>query len=316
MTSGRSARTGSSRSSGATEPAALAPDGRPATVSASPRPGVTVVIPFWDLDPQILLDAVSSVAEQGATYRTIVVDNASTVPLPELPGYAEVLRLPERGNVGDARNAGLALVETSHVLFLDADDILFPGSIPFLLEQLGRRPDVVASCGGGVAWRPGPGGGETVPWRRGRFHLLNTLRLQRLPRLLALVNTVKMILSMSCTLLRTDAVRAAGGFSSDVAEEDWVLSAALAFHGPIVAGTKVVRRYRLRPDGLNTQKAADWRISSAARRELRRRLRHDPAVPLAVRLATPLLAVLHARPALRRLAALVRSSPRRATSLD
>jgi glycosyltransferase involved in cell wall biosynthesis len=274
--------------------------------------GLTIVIPYWDLDPEYLLEAVGSItAGQGGPYRTIVVDNASSVPPPELPPSVEIVRLPERVHVGEARNAGLALVETSHVLFLDADDVISPGSVPLLLQQLERRPDAVVSCGSGRIVPPpirALGGEETRTWRRRRLRrrrrrLLNVYRLQRWPRLLAVVNTVEMIVSMSCTVMRVDAVRAAGGFSADLAEEDWVLSALLPFHGPVVAGRFPVRGYRLRAGSLTVQKGADWSVASRARRQMRRRLRRDPAVPLPVRWATPLLAALHGMPELRRLQA-------------
>lgn len=279
------------------------------TTAAETTPGLTIVIPYWDLDPQILLDAVTSLADQEATYRTIVVDNASTVPLPPLPPQVEVLRLPSRVGVGAARNAGLALVETSHVLFLDADDQLFPGSIPFLLRQLEASPDAIASSGQGRAWWPDPAAIAVLSRRRikrwDKYFRLS--RLQRFPRALGALNTVRMVFQPSCAVLRVDAVRRAGGFSTHEAEEDWVLSALLVFHGRVIAGERDVRRYRMRVGSLNRVKRQDWRISAGARREMRRRLRRDPAVPLLIRLSTPLLVLFHSRPMLLELRRRLRS---------
>jgi glycosyltransferase involved in cell wall biosynthesis len=269
---------------------------------ASVEPALTVVVPFWDLDPGLLLEALASVAEQGVPARTIVVDNASTVALPALPPGVEVRRLPRRVEVGEARNAGLELVETARVLFLDADDLVLPGAFAFMLGQLGDRPGAVVSCGTAIVWRPEREQLDAALARAPRLPLLSAYRLQSRPRLLALVNTVRMVASVSCTVLDTAAVREAGGFSGARVEQDWALSAALAFRGPVVAGTRPVKVHRVRPGSLSHQKAADWRLASAARREVRRRLRHDPRVPVAVRWAAPILACLHARPALRRLA--------------
>jgi glycosyltransferase involved in cell wall biosynthesis len=274
--------------------------------ATTPAPGLTIVIPYWDLDPQILLDAVDSLAEQEQTYRTIVVDNASAVPLPPLPPHVEVLRLPSRVCVGAARNAGLAIVETAHVLFLDADDQLFPGSIPFLLDQLAANPWAIASFGTASPWWPDASAARRHR-RRKRF-LLRLTRLQRFPRLLRAVNTFRMVLQPSAAVLRTDVVRRAGGFSVHAAEEDWVLSALFAFQGRVVADKRHVRRYRMRPGSLNRIK--DWRISTDARREMRRRLRQDPAVPFLIKVSTPLLAVLHSRPLLTALRDRLRRSVR------
>jgi glycosyltransferase involved in cell wall biosynthesis len=258
---------------------------------------LTVVIPYWDLDPTFLLEALASLAEQAVSVRTIVVDNASAVPLPELPSGVEVVRLAQRVSVGEARNRGLALVETSHVFFLDADEVLPPGAIRALLDPLVHCPGAIVSQGRAVRWH-----WPEMKYRPLRPAPLNVLvrLLQRCPRAFAAVNTCWMLLSMTSTVLRVDTVRRAGGFSSDVAESDWVLSAVLAFKGPVVFVPRVTRIMRLRPDSLTRRKARDWRISANARREMRRCLRGDPDVPRLVRWTTPLLAVLHARPVLSR----------------
>ncbi len=56
----------------------------------------------------------------------VVVDNASSTPVPELEG-CEVVRAPRRLSVGAARNLGLEQVATEYVVFLDADDMLLEG---------------------------------------------------------------------------------------------------------------------------------------------------------------------------------------------
>jgi hypothetical protein len=141
-------------------------------------------------------------------------------------------------------------------------------------------------------------------------------RLQRFPRLLGAVNTVHMILQPSSAVLRTDAVRRVGGFSGHEAEEDWVLSALLGFQGRVIADTRYVRRYRIRAGSLNRIKDRDWRISAGARREMRRRLRRDPAVPFLIRASTPLLVVLHGLPLLHELRRRLRSAARGGRSQD
>jgi hypothetical protein len=124
--------------------------------------------------------------------------------------------------------------------------------------------------------------------------------LLRHQRALAIVNTWWMLLSLTSTVLDVDTLRRAGGFSEDAAEEDWALSAVVAFKGPLIFVPAVTRIRRFRPDSLTQRKTRDWRIASNARREMRRRIRQDPDVPRLVRWATPLLVLLHARPTLKR----------------
>jgi glycosyltransferase involved in cell wall biosynthesis len=259
--------------------------------------GLTVIVPYWDLDSRLLLEALESLAAQGVPVRTIVLDNDSTIPLPALPAGVEVIRLGRRLNVGEVKNIGLALVETPRVLFLDADDLLPAGALRALLDGLAARPDAVACQGRVVRWRPPET--ELRPPLTGPLLMVARLLLRH-QRALAIVNTWWMLLSLTSTVLDVDTLRRAGGFSEDAAEEDWVLSAVVAFKGPLIFVPAVTRIRRFRPDSLTQRKTRDWRIASNARREMRRRIRQDPDVPRLVRWATPLLVLLHARPTLKR----------------
>ena len=256
-------------------------------MTRAPLVDTTAVVPYWDLDPAFLTDAISSIASSVDQPRTIVVDNASSVPLPELPPWVEVLRLPSRVTVGVARNAGLERVATPWVLFLDADDMLADGTLDRWRVVAAERPGAVVVRG---ARHRRHGTNEVVY----RHHWV--ARLDGHPALLPPVNTFRMCVGTSTALLRTDAVRAAGGFGDAPIEEDWVLSGPLAFHGEVVRvhGAETIRRYR--PDSMTATRPEDWSRSVVARRELRRRLRRDPVVPLWFKAATPLLALLHGRP--------------------
>src|SRR3954469_24351515 len=102
---------------------------------------VTVVIPAWDDYVRFLPEAVDSVRRDAPETRILVLDNASKIPLPELPGVTVVVS-PERITAGAIRNLGIDRVETEYVLVLDADDQLVPGTLEFLLSRLRARPDV------------------------------------------------------------------------------------------------------------------------------------------------------------------------------
>jgi glycosyltransferase involved in cell wall biosynthesis len=101
---------------------------------------VTAVIACFNYG-RYLREAVESVLRQeGGPARVVVVDDGSTdsatqAALEELPPGVELLRQANRG-VCHARNAGLARVETSYAIVLDADDRLAPGAFRALLPPL------------------------------------------------------------------------------------------------------------------------------------------------------------------------------------
>lgn len=77
---------------------------------------VTLVIPAFGADPR----RVQDLAQRTGAARTIVVDDASPVRFPEVPGI-EVLRLGTNRGPGAARQAGLEMVTTPFVAFVDTD---------------------------------------------------------------------------------------------------------------------------------------------------------------------------------------------------
>src|SRR4051794_13990087 len=103
------------------------------------RAAVTVVIPVWDEYVRFLGDAVESVRRNGPDVPIVLVDNASTTDVPELPG-CEMLRSQERLTVGASRNLGLSRVATDFVVFLDADDMLLDGALEFMANRIAADP--------------------------------------------------------------------------------------------------------------------------------------------------------------------------------
>lgn len=76
---------------------------------------VTIVIPARDP-----ADIESLVASLPSVRRIVVIDDGSSPPIPAMPG-AQVHRLPASVGPAGARNAGLALVDSDIVVFIDAD---------------------------------------------------------------------------------------------------------------------------------------------------------------------------------------------------
>jgi glycosyltransferase involved in cell wall biosynthesis len=242
-------------------------------------PPVAVVIPVWDSYVGFLGEAIASVREQDVEAELIVVDNASTEPLSELPG-AQVTRSPTRISTGAARNLGLAAVTAPLVVFLDADDLLLPGTLARLLA--GLRDDDIAFA---MAIVDGDTGGRHRAPRRIAY------ALARAPRLFALANTIWSLLpTQGATIMRTADVRAAGGYGDRSQGEDWALAATLAWHGRVRLAREPGLVYRWRFDSPGREGADADLLDNA--RALRERLRHEPQLPAAARVGLALAAVL------------------------
>jgi glycosyltransferase involved in cell wall biosynthesis len=105
-------------------------------------PQVTVVIPTFDR-AALLPRAVESVlAQKGAEWELVIVDDGSTDDTPrvlERWSDARIRKLRvEHGGVSAARNAGAALGSAPYIAFLDSDDEWLPGKLAAQLEQLGE----------------------------------------------------------------------------------------------------------------------------------------------------------------------------------
>src|SRR5690242_8855034 len=101
-------------------------------MTGQPTAWTTIVLPVWDEYVVVRLpDALASLRAQEATTPIVVVDNASHVQLPDLPGITSV-RSARRLTVGAARNLGLEQVRTPYFIAWDADDLMLPETLGFL----------------------------------------------------------------------------------------------------------------------------------------------------------------------------------------
>jgi succinoglycan biosynthesis protein ExoO len=112
-------------------------------------PLVSLIMPAWRPRPEWLRQAVSSaLAEQDCQLELIVVDDGSDEPVAALleevaDPRVRVLRI-EHAGPSAARNAGLAAAQGTHVRYVDADDVVEPGSTARLLALVGEAGDVIA----------------------------------------------------------------------------------------------------------------------------------------------------------------------------
>lgn len=107
---------------------------------------LTVVVPVWDRYVRRLDECVESILAQRAEcdLRVLVLDNASTRPLPEQSPDVAMVRTPERLSVGAARNHALGNVDTPLVAFADVDDLFPAGYFAFAVQRLLARDELVA----------------------------------------------------------------------------------------------------------------------------------------------------------------------------
>jgi glycosyltransferase involved in cell wall biosynthesis len=254
-------------------------------VTGDPTATTTVVIPVWDsyVFPH-LAEAVASLTAQEAPVSIIVVDNASETELPSLDAV-EVVRSPERLKLGSARNLGLEHVRTPLVMFWDADDTMLPGTVAFLQQAIGADPRL-AAFGAAIVEAPS---GQRHRWPR---HWIE--KAVRFPALFALADCVWTLYpSTGATIMRTDLVRAAGGYGDAESAEDWSLGVSLAFRGRIGWSERPGRIYRI-------DEGSVWARHMTPRHQLqhagnvRHRIHEDPGIPRWAKLALPAIAFAQA----------------------
>jgi glycosyltransferase involved in cell wall biosynthesis len=243
---------------------------------------VTVVIPVWDDYVEVLPDAVRSVRRNSAEAPIVVVDNASSVPLPNLEG-CEVVLTPRRLTVGAARSFGIDHVATEFVVVLDADDVMLDGTLDFLRGRIASDPRLTVVATSILE-------GDTG--KRHRTPRRFTPRLARAPRLFALANAIWSLLPVQGgAILRVADVMDAGSYPDIEWGDDWVVGVSLAFRGRVEVSKRLGLFYRPTPGSL-------WRrgrppselVASAA--QVRERIREDRAVPGWARTLLPLIVVL------------------------
>jgi cellulose synthase/poly-beta-1,6-N-acetylglucosamine synthase-like glycosyltransferase len=267
---------------------------------ADPPAAVAVVIAVWDDYVTMLPPCVDGVlAQAGVKVQTIVVDNASVTPIPDLPDQVVVVRAPRRLSAGAARNLGLGHVTAPLVLFLDADDLLLPGALRLLAGMLAAAPAAVAAVGKHVLWSPATGR-ELIVDRSPRPPVYRVARCRRLFALMTLRFDCYPL--VGCAAVRTAAAMDAGGFGDSSLAEDWALRSALACRGEVKFTRDPVVRIRVRDGSLwhRDHSRAELDSMFAAFRE--RRLR-DPRLSALGKLLLRPIAFAHRRDARRMTAA-------------
>ena len=244
--------------------------------------GVTVVIPVWDDYVEFLPDAIESVRRNETEAPIVVVDNASSTPVPDLEG-CRVIRSERRISVGAARNLGLEQVSSEYVVFLDADDLLLDATLEHLHTRIDANADL-AVCAGSIL------DGETGERHRGPRRFVK--RLVGRPHVFALADSIWSLLPIQgCAILRTGQVREAGGYADADSGEDWVLAVFLAWRGRVEVSERLGLLYRAPQTSPPRRTRTSEELRTSARR-VRERMRQDSAVPPWARAMLPLITAL------------------------
>jgi glycosyltransferase involved in cell wall biosynthesis len=210
-------------------PTAVPDDAAQQPIPSSGRGTVGVVIPVFNR-ATLVLEALESVLEQTLPpERIVVVDDGSTDGTAESvrawmrahadAGQAALVQRPHEGAAA-ARNAGLArLGSCDFVAFLDSDDRWPPDFLERTQLALRQAPSAVAASCDRRFVSPTPGSERTDQ--------LDGLAAQPTSWLFTRGSGV-----LSCTLLRTHAVAALGGFQAELLTgQDWALLLRLSSTG-------------------------------------------------------------------------------------
>jgi len=196
------------------------------------RPRVTVLVPAFN-EEMVIARTVTSILEGGYEHlEVLVIDDGSTdgtsAVVATMAAADPRVRLLSKPNGGkaEAANAGLAIASGDIVVAVDADTLLAPGAIGFLVTHF-SDPRVTAVCGNVEV-------GNVHSWIT-RFQAIEYVTSQNFDRrAFALLNCVSVVPG-ALGAWRRDAVLAVGGYSSDTLTEDADLTLTILRAGGRVA---------------------------------------------------------------------------------
>ena len=182
-------------------------------------PEVSVIIPTWNRRAMVSEAIASVLAQTGARFELIVIDDGSTDgTLDDLRPLAAQARenpiriegTPHRGPAA-ARNRGVELARAPLIAFLDSDDLWSPGKLARQLTFMRAHPEYAIAQTRELWIR---GGRRVNPGRR---------HLKRSGDIFA--DSLRCcLISPSAVMMRTDLFRSGGGFDASMAAcEDYDL---------------------------------------------------------------------------------------------
>ncbi|NLE82767.1 MAG: glycosyltransferase family 2 protein [Rhodococcus sp.] len=211
------------------------------------HPRVGIVIPCHNDDPDHLREAVQSALHQSMPANVVVVNDGTTraetlAAFSELPESVNVIHQPNAG-LSNARNVGIASLDTDYIQVLDADDWLTPGFVEAAAAALTAGARIAAA--------------DTQLFGEANY-------LHRIPDRTILADMVDTNLIGSASMFHRSDWESVGGFDEDLfgASEDyefWVRLLALGGEARRIPGE--LFHHRVRPNSLSALIMADFRTS-------------------------------------------------------
>jgi glycosyltransferase involved in cell wall biosynthesis len=177
---------------------------------------VSVVVPAYGHADYIVGSIESVLAQVPPPREVIVVDDSSPDDTAERlaplvrEGRIRYVRQPNAG-MAAARNAGARLATSEYLYFLDDDDLVFPGALAWLADELERQPEAAFASGDREYFSA-----EPPALKPGRFEWEAAERLA-----FVCFNTIA---SPGQVLIRRRAFADVGGFDQEIwGSDDWDL---------------------------------------------------------------------------------------------
>jgi glycosyltransferase involved in cell wall biosynthesis len=210
-------------------------------------PRVSVVIPCYNGEHYLGKAIESCLALDYPDVEVIVIDDGSvdgSVAVAERYEDIICVRQPNQG-VSSARNRGIASATGEFIVFLDHDDELTPDALRIGISRLQEKPEIsftfgvrqTISANGAVLSDQTPNAMEGLLTYAKAFH-------------------AKVPVPPSLAIFRSEAVREAGGFDTDMQiGEDYDFFLRILRIAPAWSHTAIVTRYRRHGTNVSQQKA-------------------------------------------------------------
>ena len=206
---------------------------------------VSIIIPCYRQARFLPYALTSALAQSYANIEVVVVNDGSDddtqAVADQFKGKIQYVYKPN-GGLASARNTGLKAASGKYVLFLDADDLLHPDAIAWLVEAVGDAEDGMSVMG----WTDF----TTVPGDRPDANKYPSAGTDLAEQLL-----IGDIPAVHAFLASRHAVCACGGFDPTLPScEDWDLWIRLVVHGglPVASVGRVGAYYRRYAGSMST----------------------------------------------------------------